>query len=91
MGRGVSHGAGIAARESAGHWSATSEQLHCASLILYILLLLLLLLLIIISLCCPIKLSLSQLMSFMGFFLILLLIPPGQGGWQAAARCLVAG
>ena len=27
---------GIAARELTGHWSASGEQLHCASLVLYI-------------------------------------------------------
>ena len=65
-------GEGIAAQEWAEHQVLGGEQLHCTSLALYILLLVLLLLLLLLSLFCPVKQSLSQLMRFYLFLLILL-------------------
>ena len=65
---------GITAQELTGHWSASGEQLHCASLVLYIQILLLLLLPF--YYCyyhyyclpfCPIKLFLSQPTTFTFF------------------------
>ena len=76
---------GIAARELRGHWLASGEQRHCASLVLYIPILLLLLLPF--YYCyyyhyqflpfCSIKLFLSQPTSFTFFLLILPPIPLG--------------
>ena len=87
---------GITAQELTGHQSVSGEQLHCASLVLYIPIPLLLL-----SFyyyyhyyflpLCPIKLSLSQPTSFTVFFNSLPHPTRGAGGSeQAAAWCLAA-
>ena len=60
MGSGLGGRGDIVEGEVAERQVPGGEQLHCASLTLYILLLVLLLLLFLLSLCCPIKLSLSQ-------------------------------
>ena len=88
----------MAAWELTGHQLASGEQLHCASLVLYILILLVLLF----SYYyyhyyyyyflpfCPIKPFLSQPTS-LTFFLILSPILLGGGSERVAAWCLVAG
>ena len=82
---GQGRGGGITAREQAEHEVPGGEQLHCASLTLYILLLVLLLLLFLLSLCCPVKLSLSQPTSSHLFLLILL----PRAGEEWASSCMV--
>ena len=77
MGGGLSRVGGTAAWGCAGHQSAGGEQLHCASLVLYILAVVLLLLLF--FLFCPNKLSLSQPTSF-SFFSDSLPHATGEGG-----------
>ena len=74
----------ITARELTGHRSASGEQLHCASLVLYILFFF--------------SPSFSVLLNCLYlnpqvllFFSILSPIPLGGGSEQAAAWCLIAG
>lgn len=76
-------GGGMTAWEQAEHWVSRGEQLYCASRALYILLLVLWLLFLL-SLCCPIKLILSQFMRFNLFLPILLLIPITGEEWSSS-------
>ena len=72
----------IMAQERAEHSVPGGEQLHCATLALDTLLLVLLSLLFLLSLCCSIKLFLSQPARFYLFLLILLpILPWGQAEW----------